>query len=419
MKHANTKPDAFRFRGSLYGLIFGDIIGSYFEFSQPHPRRYPDPNALKHGENIFKVRFGYTDDTILTLHSIEAFIEGRGQFRPLLHIIAWNQYAQGHSQWSPTGTCFDLGISTRKSLEQIDWLEKASPSRSGNGVLMKLLPFAWATACKNQDESMWSDHDAFFDKVTSMTHGSEETIKCTRAMASALTKLLHGEPWSSAREPLTALFPVKGSIDSGRGYSGYCVDSLELAFHLMDECYDWQSAISQILSLGGDTDTNAAIFGQLFGAAYPNEMHELYFPHKADIHLSDRIDMVCNEFLKVFDMHEEWGGMRIPMRRHKSSDEDLRQEDLSYALECPRDCVHHAEGCLLGYPVGSLQYFRRMNSPYREKIRMVRSDAFRTLWKSRLERCPPDGAPPCYHSDAQSTECRGTRCAYKGNKKGP
>lgn len=419
MKHINAKPDTFRFRGSLYGLILGDIIGSYFEFSKPHKRYYPDLNALKQGKNVFKVSFGYTDDTILSLHSMEAFIESYGIYRPLMHVTAWNQYLIGSSPWSEPGDCFDIGNSTRKSIIDPNWEGKKSPSNSGNGVLMKILPFVWAFTSRTGSPTLSASQVDQFDSVTNMTHGSDETIACTRAMAKVMTALLYGAPWKKAREVIKDEFPTKRSLQK-KSYTGFCTETLELAIYLMDNYFDWQQGISAILSLGGDTDTNAAVFGQLYGATYPNEMHGHYFPHKADIFKSKEIDWLMQQFLDQFNSEEVVNHWTSRSSNHdKQTDDELRQDGQTYALSCPRDCVHHGEGCLLGYPVGPLEHFRRMNSGYRRRIEAVRSDIFRSKWTQRLGTCAPDGAPPCYHNEASSRECFGKNCVYIEMRKGP
>lgn len=419
MKNINTNPDPFRFRGALYGIILGDIIGSYFEFFKPHKRLYPDLNALKHGQNVFKVSFGYTDDTILTLHSMEAFIESHGLYRPLMHIISWNQYLSGKSSWSEPGNCFDIGNSTRKSIIDPNWEGKTSASNSGNGVLMKILPFVWAFTSRSGGSTLSVSQVDQFDSVTNITHGSHETITCTRAMAKVLAALLYGAPWKKAREVIKDEFPIKRTLEN-KNYAGFCRETLDLAVYLMDNYFDWQQGISVILSLGGDTDTNAAVFGQFYGATYPNEMHGHYFPHKADIFKSQEIDWLMQEFLDLFNPEEIVNQWDITRRNRKmQTDNELRQDGQTYALSCPRDCIHHGEGCLLGYPIGPLDHFRKMNSGYRRRVEAVRSDIFRSKWTQRLGTCAPDGAPPCYHNGASSRECFGKKCMYIETRKGP
>ncbi len=420
MQHITSFPDTFRLRGSLYGLILGDIIGSYFEFTAPSSRSYPDLNALKHGLNVFKARFGYTDDTILTLHSMEAYIDSAGMYRPLLHVCAWHQYLEGSSPWSPTGTCFDIGLSTRRSLQEPAWVGKDAPKHSGNGVLMKLLPFAWHMAC---DPRGIINPDEFLESIARITHGSHDTVRTAQIMGKVLARLLQGVSWKVARACIKDSYPAQHALDTDRRFSGYCDDSLTLAFHLMDHSYDWQEAIRTILSLGGDTDTNAAIFGQLYGAAYPDEMARLYLPHRCDIHRADDIEQLTDSFLAAFEeatpirargFRTHQLDSRWRARKTTAETVEARNEGQHYILDCPRDCAHYAEGCMLGHPVRQMAHMRRMNSIYRERIRTVRSDAFRSSWQETLGRCPPNGAAPCYHTNTESSECTASCCWHVG-----
>lgn len=414
MQPQKTLPDTFRLRGSLYGLILGDIIGSYFEFTAPSSRGYPDLNALKHGLNVFKVRFGYTDDTILTLHSMDAFIESHGLYRPLLHVTGWHLYLTGGSQWSPSSSCFDIGRSTRRSLQRLQWNGKDSPENSGNGVLMKLLPFAWYVAGTQESNLL-----EVFDSVTRITHGSPDTLRTSRIMGKVLVALLYGCTWDEARKVFIDDYPIEHTLQKGRSFSGYCDDSLALAFHLMDCKFDWQTAISKIISLGGDTDTNAAIFGQLYGAAYPNEMMLHYVPHICDIHRGHEINVLLEMFIDCMSAANDSIGRLRPFHRNSKATskqirmdaDEARLDGQLYRLDCPRDCVHYGEGCLLSYPVRPLDYFRRMNSPLRDQITWVRSDSFRELWRKQLNRCPPKGAMPCYHTSVECSGCEGSKCS--------
>lgn len=422
-------PDKARFIGSLHGLILGDIIGAYHEFSQPARRQYPELNALKHKTNVFGMGFSYTDDSILTLAAMDAFVKSHGQFDATQQLHHAKKYVDHKSSWSPTGRCFDVGISTHRSLLDADWPDKTLESQSGNGVLMRLLPFAWYYACSEVQEQTRTVsaeqrlNTDFFDTVTTLTHGSERTLVTSRIMGELLAKLLFGLPWKAARAFITETYP-KVRLDRSRSYRGYCEDSLLLAVALMDEQVDWEEGIETILSLGGDTDSNAAIFGQLYGACYPDVVRTLYSPHKPDIFRAYDIDSMIEEFIDcVFE--RAWRRMSGSMpswmeeSRHESSSRAgelaraSQRDRMPYALKCPRDCVHYGEGCMLGFPAEQLRFLRHHDNSSRDRIPFVRSDSNRTFWTTTLGRAIPPDAPPCYHSRSEATEqCRYSGCGY-------
>lgn len=418
-------PDKARFIGSLQGLILGDIIGAYHEFSQPAAREYPELNALKHQINVFGMGFSYTDDTILTLEAMEAFVARGGYFDETIQLKHARAYVEHQSRWSPNNRCFDVGISTRRSLLEGDWPDKTSEQYSGNGVLMRLVPFAWYFACHlvSQRLSTISGNTLlqtdFFDAVTHLTHGSYKTLATSRLMGELLTKLLFGIPWQEARQGVEEYYPPN-RIDRSRSYRGYCEDSLVLAIALMDEQMSWEEGISHILSLGGDTDSNAAVFGQLYGACYPDAIRTRYAPHKPDIFRSNDIDRLVDDFVtSIFSgthLQLPWGDERKVFtgpERSRSLAASARRDHMPYALSCPRDCVHYGEGCLLGFPAEQLRYFQRHNNPEQHAIPRLRSDSNRLFWTSALGRSPRPDAPPCYHNRSEATpECQYSVCGH-------
>lgn len=429
VKVSTLYPDKARFIGSLQGLILGDIIGSYHEFSQPAKRTYLELNALKHQTNVFGMGFSYTDDTILTLEAMEAFVASNGNFDGAIQLEHARAYIEHRSRWSPNGRCFDVGISTQRSLQQGDWPEKTSEQNSGNGVLMRLLPFAWHFACRlvsRQVETISGNtplQTDFFDAVTNLTHGSEKTLTTSRLMGELLTKLLFGIPWREARQGGAACYPAS-RIDRSRSYRGYCEDSLVLAIALMDEEMSWEEGIAHILSLGGDTDSNAAVFGQLYGACYPDAIRTRYAPHKPDIFRANVIDRLIETFIaSTFEETSDRLGSKHPWlaerknyagpERAYSLSESARRDNMPYAMRCPRDCVHYGEGCLLGFPVEDLRYFQRHSNPDNEAIPRARSDSHRLFWTTALGRAAPPDTPPCYHNGNEATpDCQYSICGH-------
>lgn len=294
-----------RFIGSLQGLILGDILGAYHEFKSPALRPYPDFNKLKHEANVFGLRFAYTDDSILTLLAMEAFVAASGEFDVQVHTATAKRYLDEQTPWSPNGRCFDIGISTRRSLLDPHWPGKCEVTSSGNGVLMRLAPFAWHATCRaselNEQKIQFTPLFALLSTAaTELTHGSHDTLNTTADMSQLLAGLYHGLSWAATREPLLARYSVLNDIPINRAYRGYCVDSLLLAIYLMDCGDDWETCLSRILSLGGDSDTNAAVFGQLYGACYPELMSSHYMPHTDDIHRADEIETLTNAFLALY-----------------------------------------------------------------------------------------------------------------------
>ncbi|MCX7635479.1 MAG: ADP-ribosylglycohydrolase family protein, partial [Syntrophales bacterium] len=130
-----------RFCGCLLGLAVGDALGTTVEF-QP-PGSFPPLTAMV-GGGPFQLKPGqWTDDTAMALCLAESLITCRG-FDPrdqMERYVRWWQ--EGYL--SSTGTCFDIGNTTRRALTA--FLQTGNPmsgptesSAAGNGSLMRLAP---------------------------------------------------------------------------------------------------------------------------------------------------------------------------------------------------------------------------------------------------------------------------------------
>src|SRR3954453_4864616 len=130
-----------RRRGAMLGLAIGDALGAAVEFqppgSFPEVTGYRDggPHGLGPGEG--------TDDTSMALALADS-----------IGLVGWdlNDQAERYLQWyrsgvySVNGRLFDIGITTRGSLERFGRTGDAraagdaSPRASGNGSIMRLAP---------------------------------------------------------------------------------------------------------------------------------------------------------------------------------------------------------------------------------------------------------------------------------------
>ncbi|MCC2636587.1 MAG: ADP-ribosylglycohydrolase family protein [Moraxellaceae bacterium] len=284
-----------RARGALYGLILGDIIGAYFEFSSRGRKELPTLGDLAGKTNVFGIRFGYTDDSILALLGMESLVDCAGRWDTASQRDHARRYMNGETAWSPNGRCFDIGISTLRSLRDGEWAGKRDARSAGNGVLMKHLPFVIGRCLHPDQEPV-----EYYRQVADLTHGCPSTVTTAREMGLLLERLLQGLPWSDAHAGLdTAIRHETLSVE--RTYSGFCEDSWVLALQLVQRRFkddlDWTRGIQCIMDLGGDTDTNAAIYGQLYGALFPAEIIAQYEAVRAHVHRAEDIDALLERLL--------------------------------------------------------------------------------------------------------------------------
>jgi ADP-ribosyl-[dinitrogen reductase] hydrolase len=105
-----------RYRGALLGLAAGDALGTTLEFKPPGSF---EPIEDMVGGGPFGLRAGqWTDDTSMALCLAESLVE-RGGFDPtdqMRRYVRW--WREG--VWSSTGSCFDIGVTTRSALRRFE-----------------------------------------------------------------------------------------------------------------------------------------------------------------------------------------------------------------------------------------------------------------------------------------------------------
>ena len=246
------------------------------------------------------------------------YCEDSNSYDQLVRYNWW--YKKGYM--SSTGTCFDIGAATSQSLNeftrrqklfaeehhldfnQIDFLKDedllkefnvycSSEGVAGNGALMRLAPlplFFYQNPIKAVQYSGISGQ---------ITHGDEKAYDACRYFGALIVAALHGEskdqlldkdfylnhqPWFQDK-PLhqdvlnisQGSFKKAGGYDDGIRGKGYIIDALEAAlwaFWLDDDSFE--KGVLDAINLGDDTDTTAAIYGQLAGVYYGYQQ----LPHK-------------------------------------------------------------------------------------------------------------------------------------------
>jgi len=187
--------------------------------------------------------------------------------------IAWHE----KGDYSCTGTCFDIGVTTRQALARYKKTGNTIAGSThahtaGNDSLMRLAPVAiryWNESRKAIDAAK---------RQNVRTHGAAETLDACAAYAQLLCKAISGQTKSELLNPsLNAKTPALRAILQGDWKkktrseiqsSGYVIHSLEAALWCVGRATDFRSAVVLAANLGDDADTVAAITGQLAGALW-------------------------------------------------------------------------------------------------------------------------------------------------------
>ena len=300
-----------RYRGALLGLAAGDALGTTLEFS--HPGSF-EPLTDLVGGGPFQLAPGqWTDDTSMALCLAESLVECRG-FDPadqMRRYLRW--YREGYL--SSTGTCFDIGLTTRAALRRFEqsgepFAGETSPHAAGNGSLMRLAPVPLAFA----PEPERAVHLA--GEMSRTTHGAPEPVDACRYFAGLLVGALAGEDRETLLSPRyspvpglwarASLAPRIDAVAAGsfrakdppaiRG-TGYVVAALEAALWAFARSRTFEEGALLAVNLGDDADTIGAIYGQLAGAHYGVEAVPAHWRER--LALRERIETLTDGLLAL------------------------------------------------------------------------------------------------------------------------
>lgn len=264
--------------GCLIGLAVGDALGTTLEFK---PRDTYSHITDMVGGGPFGLAAGtWTDDTSMALALGEALLTSARKgsaFEPeeaQRRFVSWWR----NGAFSPTGSCFDIGIATRQALARFEKTGdpiagSTDPYSAGNGSLMRLAPVA-IRGIRQSPEVV----TRVARRQSMTTHAADACLDACEAFALVLRAAILGADFEDALAvPVNGFGPVIGQIMAGswRGKtrdqissSGFVAHSLEAAIWSIANTTSFDDAVLLAANLGDDADTTADIAGQLAGALY-------------------------------------------------------------------------------------------------------------------------------------------------------
>lgn len=300
----------------MLGAIIGDTVGSRFEW---HNHRSKDFDFLTY-------KCEPTDDSIMTLAIAKAILKSEGDVNKLPDLAV--RYMQKLGRLYPdTG----YGGAFRK------WIRSNNPKpygSFGNGAAMRVSPVGFAAGSMNEAKAMSK-------AVTKVTHNHPEGLKGAEATTVAIFMALHGKSMLEIRDYIDKnYYPMNFTLDGIRNsyqFSETCQDTVPQAMMAFFESTGFEDAIRNAISIGGDSDTIAAITGGIAEAYYgiPSEIrkHELTF-------LDERLLAILVEFENKYKpiMEKKIGkDVSVPIERdadievEKGSRESMMEEAVQAA----------------------------------------------------------------------------------------
>lgn len=224
----------------MFGAIVGDVIGSVYEYAAIKTTHFP----------LFTSSTTFTDDSVMTVAVADALLEGRD------YAAVFREYGRRHPGRG-YGSMFH------------DWLRDPSmgPYQSwGNGSAMRVSPVARVS--ETEDRILKEAR-----RSAEVTHDHPEGIRGAEAVALAVFLARHGEDKSGIkrRVAIHSGYSLDASVEEIRPdyrFQESCHGSVPQSIICFLESNDFEDAIRQAISLGGDADTMACIAGAIAEAHY-------------------------------------------------------------------------------------------------------------------------------------------------------
>lgn len=274
-----------RVLGSFIGLAVGDAIGTTLEFKK---RDLADKVEDMVGGGPFELNPGeWTDDTSMALCLADSLIDFNGFYPEDQMNKYYKWFSEGYN--SSTGYCFDIGNTIKEALFNykktgMAYSGKENSESAGNGSLMRLapIPIFYFTTLENKKGLQLLVKYA--EQSSRTTHAEKNCLDACKIYALMTNKAFNGLPkrdilsfTDEEFDEFNVYSPkireiVKGSYQqknrSEISSSGYVVHSMEAALWAFYNTDSYKEGVLLAANLAGDSDTVAAIYGQLAGAYY-------------------------------------------------------------------------------------------------------------------------------------------------------
>jgi ADP-ribosylglycohydrolase len=263
----------------MWGAIIGDIVGSPYEWNNIKTTEFP----------LFSDGSRFTDDTVMTLAVAEGLMDGFGDEEKSADAIKASMLKYGRMfPFAGYGVRF------------WNWLfisKNKSPYNSlGNGSAMRVSSVAWIF-----------DDIATVEKYAcisaSITHNHPEGIKGAMSVAGAIFLARTRKDKGVIKKYIEDgyqydLNRTLREIRPNYKYTMRCQDSVPEAIIAFLESESFEDAIRKAVSIGGDSDTIAAIAGSVAEGFYgiPEDMRL-----QAEKLLDERLLSVAKRWDLFFD----------------------------------------------------------------------------------------------------------------------
>jgi ADP-ribosylglycohydrolase len=254
----------------MLGAIAGDMIGSSYEFAGLKTKDF----------ELFSQDSRFTDDTVLTIAVADRLVYG-GEYHRLFKAYCLNYpnsgYGGSFAHWA-----------TSASLEPYNsW---------GNGSAMRVSPIGYAF--DTLDRVLLEAKNSAV-----ATHNHPEGIKGAQAIASAIFLARTGKSKLEIKDYIRSTFSydLDRTLDMIRpdySFEVSCPASVPEVIIAFLESTDFEDAIRNAVSLGGDSDTQACMAGAIAEAFYGGVPPEI--ATQVLLRLDEPLKLVLQAFISKF-----------------------------------------------------------------------------------------------------------------------
>ncbi|MCR4661697.1 MAG: ADP-ribosylglycohydrolase family protein [Clostridia bacterium] len=256
----------------MYGAIIGDIVGSRFEFKNHRSKEF----ELFTKDNFF------TDDTVMTCAVADALINKKDIVK---NLQSYGRIFRGRGYG---------GMFYR-------WLYEDNPKpyySFGNGAAMRVSSVGWIAKSEKEVKKLCK-------KVTEITHNHPEGLKGAEVTAMCIFYARQGYSKDQIREYVEKQYSKIKDLDYKKLKLNYrfnetCQDTVPEAIYCFLISTDFEDCLRTSISVGGDSDTLAAISCSIAEAFYgiPKEIKigiKRYFNLKDRNYLLEPIEKIYNK----------------------------------------------------------------------------------------------------------------------------
>ena len=242
----------------MIGAILGDVVGSIYEFDNIKTKDF----------ELFDKECFFTDDSVMTIAIAEALMQTEEINEENLEDFKENLIAVMHEIGVKYPDCgygghFLVWI-LRNKREQYNSI--------GNGSAMRVSAVGWYAKTLEEAE--------LIAKATAeVSHNHPEGIKGAVATSGAVFLARCGATMDEIKKYISKYYTIDFTIDEIRPvyeFNETCQETVPQAMQAFFESTNFEDAIRNAISIGGDTDTLAAITGAVAEAYYgiPDDLKE-------------------------------------------------------------------------------------------------------------------------------------------------